>query len=311
MAVLSFNSVPSTSTTTYFKGWAMQVSQSFATLGWVQASDTGQINWSTVVSTGVIKSWPGFEIWKMNDPLQSSCPCFVKVTYGTGPTANAWAMQFQLGLGSDGVGNLIKAGAGHQLSSNETTTGMFTSYVSGDNSRIAFLMHNVPSGSVYKAMWGVERDKDINGLDIDTGLILQTMSRGGYPSKCTTTSVSKDGSVRTSAMLNPFSSGSNTQQDNNPNLKNQFYTPGIQIPTSYNMKIPGKNFLHYFQSDFCISGLTDGGFSIMVDIYGKPTPYRAFQFLNAWGIMQDGLTLGVEVGDIGYPTLNSFLMRWE
>ena len=102
----------------------------FATAGWVQTADTGQINMSTSMS--------GYQIWRLNDSLQSTAPWFMRITYG----AVGAAFNFQFGQATDGAGNLT----GSQISGVFALTNFFGTtipqrcYLSGDTNRLAWTL---------------------------------------------------------------------------------------------------------------------------------------------------------------------------
>lgn len=89
------------STLANFKQWAQAISSFFATAGWLQSSDTGQVNWSSIATV------PGngayvYEIWQPNDGLTNF---FAKVEYGniTG-SANNPTVRLTLSSGTNGAG---------------------------------------------------------------------------------------------------------------------------------------------------------------------------------------------------------------
>ena len=89
-----------------FKSWGGGISTALSDCGFIKTSDTGQINWTSVVkpSTG---SNAGYEIWRFNDALQATTPIFFKITYGISNGASNYPrMVWELGGGSDGAGNI-------------------------------------------------------------------------------------------------------------------------------------------------------------------------------------------------------------
>jgi hypothetical protein len=67
-----------------FRSWGSGLSAQLAAIGLVKTSDTGQIDWTTVLkptSSGQIR---GFEIWRFNDALQATKPVFIRLDYGSG-----------------------------------------------------------------------------------------------------------------------------------------------------------------------------------------------------------------------------------
>jgi hypothetical protein len=72
------------STLANFKSWAQAISGWFATAGWSQAADTGQVNWSTIVSVPGSGAYV-YEVWQPNDGLTTF---YAKIEYGNS-TASA------------------------------------------------------------------------------------------------------------------------------------------------------------------------------------------------------------------------------
>lgn len=88
------------STLTNFKAWAQAISSFFSTAGWLQSSDTGQVNWSTISAV------PGsgafvYEIWQPNDGLTNF---YVKVEYGNFSGTNCPSLRFTLSTTTNGAG---------------------------------------------------------------------------------------------------------------------------------------------------------------------------------------------------------------
>lgn len=93
-----------------FRAWGSELSAALATVGLVQTSDTGQINWTTVARPA-INTMAGYEIWRFNDTLQSTAPIYFKLEYGTSGTATIPAMYLTVGTGSDGAGTITGTAA--------------------------------------------------------------------------------------------------------------------------------------------------------------------------------------------------------
>jgi hypothetical protein len=73
------NYLTNVATNTGLRNLGTAVSNAFANAGWVQASDTGQINWGTVVGNSSVTF--GYEIWRMNDALANTTPIYVKCVW--------------------------------------------------------------------------------------------------------------------------------------------------------------------------------------------------------------------------------------
>lgn len=97
-----------TSNDALFRSWGSMINAALSGIGLVQASDTGQINWTTVTWPGTVSTAAGYEIWRFNDSLQSTAPVFVKVEYGrwTGFTFSVYALWITIGTGTNGAGTI-------------------------------------------------------------------------------------------------------------------------------------------------------------------------------------------------------------
>src|ERR1035437_4296358 len=97
-----------------FRSFCQSVNAAMVAAGWVQTADTGQVNNSTVTNPAASGYWsPGYwaggayEIWRMNDALQSTYPVFLKIEYYNAVANNTHALQIQMSLAAtDGAGNL-------------------------------------------------------------------------------------------------------------------------------------------------------------------------------------------------------------
>lgn len=90
------------STLANFKSWAQAISTFFSTAGWLQSSDTGQVNWSTIAAV------PGsgvfiYEIWQPNDGLTNF---YLKVEYGNVSGTNCPSLRFSIATSTNGAGTL-------------------------------------------------------------------------------------------------------------------------------------------------------------------------------------------------------------
>jgi hypothetical protein len=95
------------STDAHFRSWGSAMSAAWAGLGFVQTADTGQVNWTTVTRPLVLSTYQGYEVWKANDSLQSTCPIIFKIEYGSASTLANPGVRFTFGKGSDGAGSIL------------------------------------------------------------------------------------------------------------------------------------------------------------------------------------------------------------
>lgn len=98
---------PQSASDTEFRQWGSAVSVAIAAVGLIQTSDTGQINWTTVLAPTTTNQKRGYEIWRFNDSLQATRPIYVRLDYGSGPNVQynpqIW---FTVGTATDGAGNI-------------------------------------------------------------------------------------------------------------------------------------------------------------------------------------------------------------
>lgn len=86
-----------------------------AAAGFVQTSDTGQINWTTVNKPTAVNTIAGYEIWRFNDSLQATKPIYFKIEYqsnGNTASGNSMYIKFTLATGSNGSGSLTGTSTG-------------------------------------------------------------------------------------------------------------------------------------------------------------------------------------------------------
>lgn len=105
MSKVTYTLPVSQSTDAGFREWGSALSAGLASAGLVQTSDTGQINWTTVVRAAPDNS-AGYEIWRMDDAMQATKPVFFKLEYGSGSSSNVPFMWLTVGSGSNGSGTI-------------------------------------------------------------------------------------------------------------------------------------------------------------------------------------------------------------
>jgi hypothetical protein len=159
-----------------FRTWGSAISAAMASIGWVQASDTGQINWTTVVKPAAINTAAGYEIWRMNDTLQATKPVFLKIEYGCSSAVSVPVMWITVGTGTNGTGTLTgQVGARQIIGPGSGNAAASTSYFSGTSSRLTALLWDSTS---YYTLVMIERSHDGTGADTNLGVMMGL----GYPS---------------------------------------------------------------------------------------------------------------------------------
>jgi hypothetical protein len=189
MATLTANCAPDNTSDTTFRLWGSSVDNSFVSLGWIQASDTGQINWTTVTKPTIVNTSQGYSIFRMNDSLQSTQPVFIKMEYGSSSsTLLIPAFWITIGTGSDGSGNITGVLNSRQyIASYSSNTGNSICYFSGSSSRwCAALWTNHNSTLFYYNVLSIERTKDSTGALTSDGLMFFTTVSSSATSPTTT-----------------------------------------------------------------------------------------------------------------------------
>jgi len=182
MATLSTAVVCDNSSLANFKSWAQTISNFFTTAGWVQSSDTGQVNWSTIAA--VPASTFVYEIWKPNDGLQNF---FFKVEYGFSGTVVQ--TRISIGTSTNGAGTLSGFIAGPFFypgtssgggASNQGAT-TFNCYLSGNTGRMGIAMWVNNTANPSNGYFGAARSKNSSGTNTSThvGLMTTSQSRVG------------------------------------------------------------------------------------------------------------------------------------
>lgn len=152
----------SNATDALFRGWGSMINTQLAAMGWVNTSDTGQINWTTVITTVGVNEVKGYEIWRMNDALQSTVPIFMKLEYGSGNGATCPGLWVTLGTGSNGTGSLTGVTSiRQQISGAGVTASVTNNYFCGDTNRFWFALFGLTAANC--ELLSVERTVDSAG----------------------------------------------------------------------------------------------------------------------------------------------------
>lgn len=153
-----------------FKNWAQAISTAMASMGWVQTSDTGQVNWSTIVAVGTV-----YEIWAPADALQTgSTAFFLKIVYGNAG-ANNPQISVSLAHSTDGAGNLQAPVVGPFVtngSSGQGSTRVCECNFSGDIDRLSINMWRDSTDGFEDIMFSIERTKDTAGVNSTDGVTI-------------------------------------------------------------------------------------------------------------------------------------------
>lgn len=145
-----------------FRSWGSYLSARFAAVGLVQTADTGQINWTTVLTPTGASVYMGYEIWRFADTLQATAPVFFKIQYGEGAGVDSPHIKIQFGSGSDGAGNLTGNLSTTFVAGMPANTGAGLTVGSGSTNRFVFC-GGFPAASNVGLGFGFERSVDAAG----------------------------------------------------------------------------------------------------------------------------------------------------
>lgn len=141
MASLIFGARLSNADTSLFRAWGSAVSTALGQM-LTRVTQTGEINWTTVNAPVAANTFQGFEVYSLNDSLQSTAPLFFKFEYGSSSSsATIPAIRLTIGKSVDGSGNIgsVLQSAINVFSGNNATTTSSNCYISnGDGSGFVF-----------------------------------------------------------------------------------------------------------------------------------------------------------------------------
>ena len=180
MASLIFGARLSNADTTLFRAWGSAVS---AALGQMltRVTQTGEINWATVNAPVATNTFQGFEVYRLNDSLQSTAPLFFKFEYGSAPSsAQLPAIKLTIGKSVDGSGSVsnVLQSAINVLSGNNSASALSNCYISnGDGSGFVFSMQPDISSTI-GGFCCVERSRNSQGQPTANALVLSFQTYG-------------------------------------------------------------------------------------------------------------------------------------
>lgn len=184
-----------------FRTWGSEISARLGSGGLVKTSDTGQINWTTVVKPASA-TMQGYEIWRFADALQSSVPVFIKVEYGSGGATARPAIIISVGSATDGAGTFIGAKTTAQAcssGSSKSAGATLPVYMSIATDRMMILGEYDGSDLNFPWMFLVERPKDSSGNNTSDGVVHVTQG-----SLATWQALPAFGAVATESSLNAY-----------------------------------------------------------------------------------------------------------
>jgi hypothetical protein len=160
-------------TDAHFRAWCQFIDDVFVSGGWVNTSDTGQIDLSTVARPTGSNQAMGYKIYRMDDALAATYPVYVRVDFGgTGSVSGNPGIWLTVGHGSNGAGTLtgvLLASTSIAAGGNNAATQQ-TAYASAASGRVGLAMF--VTGASLPFWLAIERTKDANLADSSTGVVI-------------------------------------------------------------------------------------------------------------------------------------------
>ncbi len=179
MASLIFGARLSNADTTLFRAWGSAVSTALGTV-LTRVTQTGEINWATVNAPVAAGAFQGFEVYRLNDSLQSTAPLFFKFEYGSGAATAISAIRLTIGKSVDGSGVIggVLQSAINVSGGVSATTAASNCYISnGDGSGFVFSLQ--PDNPIFVGGFCcVERSRNQQGQPTANALMLSFQTYG-------------------------------------------------------------------------------------------------------------------------------------
>lgn len=180
MSVRTSGAITVPATDASFRAWIAEIIAALTAAGWVQTTDTGQLNPATITYPTSNNAIQGSMIWRMADALQATAPVFVKFSFGSQDLTTKVNFQVSIGTGSNGAGaltgnNILTADIG--IASNAAANDSL--YSSGSTNRFAMAMW--PAVDAARSIFfSIERSKDAGGNDTTDGVIFASRSGSSW-----------------------------------------------------------------------------------------------------------------------------------
>lgn len=260
MVALIKTLAPDMSTDATFRTWGSEVSSALTAMGIPKTTDTGQIDWVTVVKPTAINTPAGYEIRKFNDTLQATAPVFFKLEYGAGSSIARPALFLTVGTASNGSGTLSgQLSSRLTISAFASSTTLHSCLFSGTASRMGVALFTTFASAAF--FFAVERTKDITGTDTAEGILLTTFDGNNVRyNQFIPYSFAVPAPQTESGILVPFAATSGNFGADVGLYPNFFFKGGIVLN-------PGVTHLGYFHTDFVVGSL------VPVPMYGTTRSY--------------------------------------
>lgn len=288
MTLSTWTSTNNYSTDALYRTEITNIHNALSAVGLVQTSDTGQCNPATLTRSSSTNTVVGYEIWRFNDSLQSSYPCFIKLEYGSGLVAStSISVWVTVGSATDGAGNITGTMTTTRyqfFQSSITSAANYTSGISGSSSRLT-MVFNPGSSSYYVAWWfSVERIQSTSGNDTNLGLVFVGANRASSTvTQCVyygTNKAQPAASTVLGTLLLNDPSGTSWAVGNNIGT-------GPIIPIGWGTHPPVQGGLCYYNGD--LTALT----TYTINVYGSDHTYLAVGSNSIGAFSSHGSTVSV------------------
>ena len=244
-----------------FRNYVSAYKAGVEAVGMIVASDTGQINTTTVLKPTGSNTSAGFTMHRFDDAFQTSAPVFIKTEYGTSSSATVGGFWITVGTGTNGAGTLTgQVGTRIQM---VMSTGAAQSWsFSGENNRLT-VAGGLSTGYTNNFLLNIERLRDSTGAVTNSG-ISTLMSYAGSASILRTHQqvIPSTGPVLAQHQRLNWPSLGQSQAINS----NVYFT--TFFPHSFQLHQPCIGLLKYWATDVTV------GSSVSVGVYGSTATYK-------------------------------------
>lgn len=269
---------PTTGDATMYRAWMQFIHDAVVSFGWVQTGDTGQLDIATAPVPTTTNTRTGYRAYRMDDALQATKPCFMRLDFGnTNGLANP-ALSVSLGTGTNGGGTLTgkffepnpPGGAPMLGTAAASTTQINNCYASGDPSRLQLAMF-VSTSTSFIFAFSIERSKDASGADTGDAFIVVWHTPG--------TGLNRMQFVAPGGVVNPpVETGlSYVLSTANPSAFGSDIGVGVPIPLRGTAQQPGTGVAIVRSNDFVVES------QFTMQMYGQTRTYVHLNALQAVG----------------------------
>lgn len=93
-----------------FRAWALAVHDAMIGAGFIQTTDTGQMDFATVLKPTTTSTSAGYVMYRFADAMQATAPIFIKIEMGMGSTLDtSFGWRLAVANGTNGAGSVAAA----------------------------------------------------------------------------------------------------------------------------------------------------------------------------------------------------------